>query len=252
VRGILAAMERGSHRERVVAAIRASSQALDDDQLADRTGISPRQRVNQICRELRDAGMLRRRIGPDGKIVSEWLGDQHEGPEHAQVQSVQVADAAAPGGGAAGLSGQGLPAGSSREQRDAERVMLDLLSCQLGQQLDPATICVPTGERVEVDGADAARTVLVECWAHQGPPKSAQRHKVLADAFKLAWISSTLYPRPDLVLCLSDPQAAAPFLPGGRSWAARAFQDLGISVAVVTLPDDLRQRVLDAQRRQYR
>jgi hypothetical protein len=35
------------------------------------------------------------------------------------------------------------------------------------------------------------------CRAHQGPPKSAQRHKVLADAFKLAWTSSTLYPRPD-------------------------------------------------------
>ena len=86
---------------------------------------------------------------------------------------------------------------------------------------------------------------------HQGPPKTAQRHKVPADAFKLAWISSTLYPRPDLVLCLSDPLAAAPFLPGGRSWAARAFQDLGISVSVVTLPEALRQRVLDAQRRQY-
>ncbi len=130
--------------------------------------------------------------------------------------------------------------------------MLDLLGSQLGQDLYPATITIPSGERVEVDGADAARSVVVECWAHQGPPKSAQRHKVLADAFKLAWISSTLYPRPDLVLCLSDPLAAAPFLPGGRSWAARAFQDLGISVSVVMLPEALRQRVLEAQRRQYR
>jgi len=130
--------------------------------------------------------------------------------------------------------------------------MLDLLGTQLGQELHPATITIASGERVEVDGADAARSVLVECWAHQGPPKSAQRHKVLADAFKLAWISSTLYPRPDLVLCLSDPLAAAPFRRGGRSWAARAFQDLGISVSVVTLPEELRLRVLDAQRRQYR
>jgi hypothetical protein len=127
--------------------------------------------------------------------------------------------------------------------------MLDLLGAQLGLQLNPATIAVPSGERVEVDGADANRTVLVECWAHQGPPKSAQKHKVLADAFKLAWIATTIYPRPQLVLCLSDPQAAAPFLPGGRTWASRALQDHLIGVRVVALPGDLHQRLLEAQHR---
>jgi hypothetical protein len=39
-----------SHRDRISEAMRISSRPLDDDQLADRTGISPRQRVNQICR----------------------------------------------------------------------------------------------------------------------------------------------------------------------------------------------------------
>ena len=66
-------MPADSHRERVMAAIRVSSQPLDDDQLAARTGISPRQAVNQICRALERAGMVRRRPGPDGKIVNEWL-----------------------------------------------------------------------------------------------------------------------------------------------------------------------------------
>jgi hypothetical protein len=242
-----------SHRERVIAAIRASSQLLDDDQLADRTGISPRQTVNQICRALRDVGVIRRQIGPGGKIVNEWAGDRSEEPAHSAAPAgAAPAGSGAPGASPAGAGGPEVAPGSAREQHDAERVMLDLLGTQLGLELHPATITVSSGERVEVDGADAARSVLVECWAHQGPPKSAQRHKVLADAFKLAWISSTLYPRPDLILCLSDPLAAAPFRPGGRSWAARAFQDLGISVSVVTLPEELRQRVLDAQRRQYR
>jgi hypothetical protein len=116
----------------------------------------------------------------------------------------------------------------------------------------PRRLAVPSGERVEVDGADADRSVLVECWAHQGPPKSAQRHKVLADAFKLTWVSTTMYPKPRLILCLSDPLAAAPFLPGARSWAARAFQDLGVTISVVDLPAELRQDLLQAQRRQYR
>jgi hypothetical protein len=75
---------------------------------------------------------------------------------------------------------------------------------------------------------------------------------VLSDAFKLTWISTTMYPRPRLVLCLSDPLAAAPFLPTTRSWAARAFQDLGVTISVVDLPADLRQNLLLAQRRQYR
>ena len=151
---------------------------------------------------------------------------------------------AVPGTGALASAGTVLnagavPAGDSAEQRGAERVMLDLLGAQLGCELNPATVTVPSGERVQVDGASASRTVLVECWAHQGPPKSAQRHKVLADAFKLAWIATTVYPRPQLILCLSDPLAAAPFQPGARAWAARALQDLDIAVRVVTLPDDL-------------
>ena len=68
------------------------------------------------------------------------------------------------------------------------------------------------------------------------------------DAFKLTWISITMYPRPRLILCLSDPLAAAPFLPGARSWAARAFQDLGVTISVVDLPVNRRHDLLQAQR----
>jgi hypothetical protein len=69
-----------SHRDRVTEAIRVSSRPLDDDQLAARTGISPRQTVNQFCRALQRAGMARRRPGPDGKIVNEWLGNEDRSP----------------------------------------------------------------------------------------------------------------------------------------------------------------------------
>jgi hypothetical protein len=245
-------MQTGSHRDRIIEAMRVSSRPLDDDQLADRTGISPRQSVNQICRELQRAGMVRRRPGLDGKIVNEWLGNHDRQPDRApRTSGAPVSQTAVLSDATASQPGQ-LPPGSSREQRDAERVMLDLLSQQLGHELNPATLTAPSGERVEVDGANADRSILAECWAHQGPPKSAQRHKVLADAFKLTWISSTLDPKPRLILCLSDPLAAAPFLPGARSWAARAFQDLGVTVYVVDLPADLRQNLLQAQRRQYR
>lgn len=245
-------MSTDRQRDLVVAAIRISSRPLDDDQLAERAGISPRQTVNRICRVLERAGMVRRRPGSDGKIVNEWIGDQGREPASAQEAGGAVVPAGSVARGSGGALDGAVPAGDSAEQRSAERVMLDLLGAQLGRELNPATITVPSGERVEVDGADASRTVLAECWAHQGPPKSAQKHKVLADAFKLAWIGATVYPRPQLILCLSDPLAAAPFLPGGRSWASRALQDQRIEVRVISLPDDLRNRLLEAQRRQYR
>jgi hypothetical protein len=57
-------------------------------------------------------------------------------------------------------AGHELPPGT-RGQRDAERVMLDLLGQQLGRELNPARLTVPSGERVEVEGADADQSVLV-------------------------------------------------------------------------------------------
>jgi hypothetical protein len=239
-----------ANRDRVVEALRLSSQPLDDDQLSDRADIRPRQQVNQICRALERAGLVRRYQGPDGKIVNELAQSGRVGAAvdsgattDSDTQIDLVVDRA---------TDRSRPPGSSQEQRNAERVMLDLLGAELGVALAPARITVPSGARVEVDGADADRTVIVECWAHQGTPKAAQRHKVLADAFKLTWISSTIYPRPRLFLCLSDPVAAAPFLPQARSWAAQALQDLGMTVAVVPLPEEVRLQVQAAQQRQYR
>jgi hypothetical protein len=75
---------------------------------------------------------------------------------------------------------------------------------------------------------------------------------VLSDALKLTWIGSTLYPRPRLILCLSDPSAAAPFAPTARSWSAQALIDLGITVEVVDLPADVRAGIVAAQKRQIR
>jgi hypothetical protein len=46
-----------------------------------------------------------------------------------------------------------LPPGHSEEQREAEGVMLELLSARLGVNLQPRLIHLPSGVRLEVDGA---------------------------------------------------------------------------------------------------
>lgn len=211
--------------ERVIALLSKSSRGWDDDELAQQLDVSPRQSINQVCRKLASEGRLHRYPGPDGKIVNAIGGTQPtESP---------------------------MPPGSSTEQQQAERIILDEAGTRLGTRLGPRKILTPTGVRVEVDGADQDLTVLVEAWAHQGAVKPAQRHKVLSDALKLVWISSTLYPRPRILLCLSDQEAARPFV-GERSWAAAALRDLGVEVLIIDLPDHVRARLRQAQHRQYR
>ncbi|MET8149357.1 hypothetical protein ACIBSW_34385 [Actinoplanes sp. NPDC049668] len=246
-------MPTGSNRHRILEALRRSGQPLDDDRLSAVAQVNPRQQVNQICRALEQEGIVRRYPGPDQKLVNELVGADITFVETASDQrryprSVESVDPIVITGEAAIES----PPGNSREQRDAERVMLDLLGLQLGVALDPTRIVVANGTRVELDGADAERTVLVECWAHQGPPKVAQKHKVLADALKLTWIATKIEPKPRLYLCLGDPLAARPFLPASKSWAAYALRDLGVTVAVVDLPSEVRDKVQAAQQRQYR
>lgn len=105
--------------------------------------------------------------------------------------------------------------------------------------------------RVEVDGVDEGQTVLVEVWAHQGPPKSAQKHKVVADVLKLLHLAGTLPTRPRLVLCFCDEEVARHFTTA-RSWAAHALAGFGVEVVVVDLPPEVAAGIVAAQRRQYR
>jgi DNA-binding IclR family transcriptional regulator len=56
-----------SNRERILQTLRASNEPLDDDELAEATGIHLRQTVNQICRELQASGQIVRAPGEHGR-----------------------------------------------------------------------------------------------------------------------------------------------------------------------------------------
>ncbi|MFI5833632.1 hypothetical protein ACIA5A_08130 [Micromonospora sp. NPDC051300] len=218
--------------ERVMQELIRARAPLDDDELARRLGVQPRQTINQACRRLEQDHRLRRYIGVGGKMVNEIRTDP---VDTIVAQEVPPAP----------------PAGDSAAQRRAEGIMLALLGERLGQSLRPRRFLLPDGARVEVDGADEGLTILVEAWAHQGPPKSAQKHKVLADAMRLLFVASTLPARPRMVLCLSDEEAARHFTTS-RSWAASALRTFDVHVEVVELPPEMRSEIVAAQRRQYR
>lgn len=142
-------------------------------------------------------------------------------------------------------------AGDSTEQRGAEALILAAVAAQLRVELVRGQLTVHEGIRVDVDGLSHDPPVLVEAWAHQGPPKPAQKAKVMTDALKLLWIERRLFPGGTRkVLALADASAASHFT--GRTWMAAALRDLGIEVVVVELPADVRAGILAAQVRQFR
>jgi hypothetical protein len=127
--------------------------------------------------------------------------------------------------------------------------MLAALAVRLKTPLTPTAIQLPEGGHVEVDGVDAEGRVYVEAFAHQGPLKGGQIRKVIMDAFKLAFLIRT---RPDaqMILLFSDPAACSPFT--SKRWFAQAFRELGLQVEVVDLPEEMKLRLVAAQKRQYR
>lgn len=239
-----------SNRDRILEALASSLEPLDDDELARRAGISPRQAVNQLCRAMESEGVLRRFRGAEGKIVNQVVG--------GTSATRRPAEPPRPPMRLHGLAVEPLTsvpidtaAGDSQEQRLAEGHMLAALGKRLGLSLAPRRIFHPSGARVEIDGADPELTVLIECWAHQGSAKVAQKNKLVVDATKLNWIAKSLDPTPDrLVLCVSDPAAVGHL--SGVSWQAQAIRELGVEIEIVSLDPSLIAALTDAQKRQYR
>ncbi|MDQ7991834.1 MAG: hypothetical protein AAGC63_02235 [Propionicimonas sp.] len=240
-----------SNRDRILDALASSLEPLDDDELAHRASISPRQTVNMLCRAMETEGLLRRFRGVDGKIVNQLT-------DALPVADRRPAEPKRPPTRPDGLAVEPLlfvPSdsahGDSSEQTMAEGRMLVALGKRLGLALSPRRLFHPSGARVEIDGADNNLTVLVECWAHQGPAKVAQKNKLVVDATKLNWIASALDPKPArLILCVSDPAAVGHL--SGVSWQAQAIRELGVEIEIVSLEAPVVAALIAAQKRQYR
>jgi hypothetical protein len=160
-------------------------------------------------------------------------------PQPARVVSPLVAEQA--------LS---APPGDSAVQRAAEVAILRIAEGTLQTTLQPRRLLLADGIRIEVDGVSDDPPILCEVWAHQGPAKTAQVHKVLHDALKLFVAGSAMQPSPRLVLILSDLAAAKRF--HGKTWYAYALATLNVELHVVAIPQELRDEIMQAQLRQYR
>ncbi len=137
----------------------------------------------------------------------------------------------------------------SAEQRSAEPLILAALAAKLGVPLTPKTLSLPGGSRVDVDGVADDHSVLVEVFAHQGPLKGGQIHKVARDALKLITVAKSLGPeRSRLILAFGDQEASAKV--SGKSWLAEALVTWDVEVFVAELESGVKDGLRVAQARQ--
>lgn len=143
-----------------------------------------------------------------------------------------------------------LSPGNSGVQRKAELLMIAWLGIELSCNLEPKRIHLPNGGRLELDGYSEDPFVICEAWAHQGPPKSAQKFKVMNDAMKLITARRVIGVHARAVLLFADEGAANHLR--GRSWQATALAESHIEIMVANLEDEVRAQIRNAQIRQYR
>jgi hypothetical protein len=140
--------------------------------------------------------------------------------------------------------------GESKEQQRAEAWLIQREAERIGANLVKKRLSCGDGSWLELDGFCDSPSVLCEAWAHVGSPKSAQKNKVMSDAFKLAF-AGTLIQRPCRnILIFGDGDAASHFR--GKSWMAECLKRNNITIEVIDFPPDLKSAVLSAQKRQYR
>lgn len=199
------------------------------------------QPVNAACRKLAERGALVRRKSHDG-LIGNFLVRRHEGSRDARATSKSST--------ALAQINSVKAAGDSIEQRLAESALLEELGKKLGVTLTKKTLRLPDGGRLELDGASDAPPIICEAWAHIGPAKVAQKHKLMTDAFKLSFASLFLPSGTRKILVMADPEAARHLR--GRGWMAQALKANNIELHFVELRAETIDAVRAAQKRQFR
>ena len=140
--------------------------------------------------------------------------------------------------------------GDSSEQQSAEGWLLQRMSQGLEVRLREHRIQQDSGRYPELDGFCESPPYLCEIWAHVGPPKPAQKYKVMKDTLKFLCARQHLGGNARCILIFGDAEAAAHFQ--GASWMAECLTDLGIEVHVMQMPPGLTEQVSEAQEREKR
>jgi hypothetical protein len=141
-----------------------------------------------------------------------------------------------------------LHASDSTEQRSAEIALRELINIALDCELNPETLDLGSGVKINVDGIDRSNRILCEVYSRIGRLKGSQPDKVAGDMLKLMLAEKILGGTWRKLICLADLDAAKSFQ--GRTWLGAAIKTFGFELHVIDLPSNVRECLLAAQMRQ--
>ena len=140
---------------------------------------------------------------------------------------------------------------SSREQQDAEAYLFCEMQKKLDVPLEKNKILYLTEDHssyIQPDFFSAEHHVIGEIFAHIGKPKKAQDNKIANDILKMLLYEKkqNIDFRKIIVVC--DREEARKLR--GKSALAVSISTFGIELFHIELPEEKRQAVLEAQKRQ--
>ena len=138
----------------------------------------------------------------------------------------------------------------SSEQIQAQKEILLLIN--QGNNLNLASKKILLNDTLfQVDGYSEDPPTLCEIYSRIGKMKVSQHNKIAKDVLKMLLIEKLKDQQFRKIIAFADEKAAQPFT-NGESWYSKIKYNFGIEIFIVQIPDDLRNNLIQTQKRQYR
>lgn len=138
----------------------------------------------------------------------------------------------------------------SSEQQLAHKEILSLLNEKHHLNLGSRKVLI-NDTLFQVDGYSEAPPILCEIYSRIGKMKVAQHNKIGKDILKMLLIEKMQNKIFRKIIAFADEEAASSFS-GGESWYSKLKDYFNIEIIIVEIPSQLKESLINAQKRQYR
>lgn len=135
----------------------------------------------------------------------------------------------------------------------AEKVILRKLEKQIGldeNTLTESNVLLTDRTYVVFDGFNKDEAVIAEAYARVGKLGVSQKNKIVTDVMKMLLTEKVLNKEFKKIIAVCDDAVYKEM--SGQSWKSLAISEFDIEVIKVDIDDDLKNKIVDAQTRQYR
>lgn len=138
----------------------------------------------------------------------------------------------------------------STEQLLAHKEILSLLNEKYQLNLESRKVLI-NDTLFQVDGYSENPPILCEIYSRIGKLKVAQTNKIGKDILKMLLIEKMQNKTFRKIIAFADEETAHCFS-GGESWYSKLKDNFNIEILVIAIPSDLKESLINAQKRQYR